>query len=236
MAMHDLDGGTTVLAETPNPFESAARRVERELRRAIITLSIAPGTRLSEVEIAQRWGVSRQPVREALISLAKSRLVETLPQRGTVVARLSVRQMMEARFVREAVEAAVVRRACEGFSPQSRQRIDDLLHLQEEAAERGDHTSFQRADELFHLALVEGTGCMLAWQAIEDLKAHMDRVCYLTLPGTEAMRPLVAQHRDIMAAIDARDADAAEKAMRHHLNEILRALPRVEAAHPHLFE
>lgn len=222
-------------AESQTTFESAARRVERELRRAIITLAIAPGTRLSEVEIAQRWGVSRQPVREALIALARSRLVETLPQRGTVVALLSVRQMMEARFVREAVEAAVVRRACEGFSSQSRQRIDDLLDLQEKAAERGDHTAFQRTDELFHLALVEGTGSILAWQAIEDLKAHMDRVCYLTLPGTEAMRPLVTQHRAIMTAIDARDADAAEKAMRYHLNEILRALPRVEADHPHLF-
>ncbi len=224
-----------MLAEAQTTFESAARRVERELRRAIITLAIAPGTRLSEVEIAQRCGVSRQPVREALIALAKSRLVATLPQRGTIVALLSARQMMEARFVREAVEAAVVRRACEGFSFESRRRIDDLLDLQEKAAERGDHAAFQRADELFHLALVEGTGSILAWQAIEDLKAHMDRVCYLTLPGAEAMRPLVAQHRAIMAAIDARDADAAEKAMRHHLNEILRALPRVEADHPHLF-
>ena len=64
----------------------------------------------------------------------------------------------------------------------------------------------------------------------------MDRVCSLTLPGAEAMAPLVEQHRDIAAAIDARDADRAEAATRHHLTEILRALPRIEAENPELFD
>ena len=64
----------------------------------------------------------------------------------------------------------------------------------------------------------------------------MDRVCLLTLPGADAMLPLVKQHRDIVAAVDAQDPDRAEQAMRHHLSAILRALPRVEAEHPELFE
>ncbi|MGK9234287.1 GntR family transcriptional regulator [Inquilinus limosus] len=217
-------------------FESVARRLERELRRAIVALELPPGARLSEQEIAQRHGVSRQPVREALIALAKTRLVEVLPQRGTVVVKLSVRRMAEARFVREAVEVALVRRACEGFDRSSRERIDDLLDAQEKAASRGNHGDFQRTDELFHIAIAEGAGCGLAWMAVEDIKAHMDRICALTLPGPEAMLPLIEQHRAIMAAIDARDPDAAEQAMRHHLTEILRALPRIEAEHPELFD
>ncbi|WP_437374773.1 GntR family transcriptional regulator [Inquilinus limosus] len=217
-------------------FESVARRVERELRRAIVALELPPGARLSEQEIAQRHGVSRQPVREALIALAKTRLVEVLPQRGTVVVKLSVRRMAEARFVREAVEVALVRRACEGFDRSSRERIDDLIEAQEKAASRCNHGDFQRYDELFHIAIAEGAGCGLAWMAVEDIKAHMDRICTLTLPGTEAMLPLIDQHRAIMAAIDARDPDAAERAMRHHLTEILRALPRIEAEHPELFD
>jgi DNA-binding GntR family transcriptional regulator len=64
----------------------------------------------------------------------------------------------------------------------------------------------------------------------------MDRVCQLTLPGTDAMLPLIDQHRAIVAAIDAQDEDAAAGAMRFHLTEILRSLPRVEAEHPELFE
>lgn len=218
------------------PGASAAGRVEAELRRAIIALELPPGTRLSEQEIALKYGVSRQPVREALIALARTRLVDVQPQRGTVVVKFSVRKMMEARFVREAVEVAIVREACTAFSSQSRQRISDLLDVQEKAAERDDHASFQRYDELFHVELTEGVGMPLAWEAVRDIKAHMDRVCQLTLPGAAVMLPLVEQHRRIMAAIDAQDAVQAESAMRHHLTEILRALPKTEASYPDLFE
>jgi DNA-binding GntR family transcriptional regulator len=214
---------------------SAAQRIESELRRLIIALELPPGSRLSEQDIAERHGVSRQPVREALIGLARTRLVEIQPQRGTTVVKISVRKMMEARFVREAIETAVVRRACTSFDQQSRERINDLLEMQEQAARRDDHDAFQRYDELFHIALTEGAGCPLAWEAVQDIKAHMDRVCQLTLPGPEAMLPLIDQHRAIVTAIDARDEDAAAEAMRHHLTEILRTLPRVEAEHPELF-
>ncbi|MBM6580686.1 GntR family transcriptional regulator [Microvirga sp. BT689] len=214
---------------------SAAQRIENELRRLIIALELPPGSRLSEQDIAERHGVSRQPVREALIGLARTRLVEIQPQRGTTVVKISVRKMMEARFVREAIETAVVRRACASFDQQSRERINDLLEMQEQAARRDDHDAFQRYDELFHIALAEGAGCPLAWEAVQDIKAHMDRVCQLTLPNPEAMLPLIDQHRAIIAAIDARDEDAAAEAMRHHLTEILRTLPRVEAEHPDLF-
>jgi DNA-binding GntR family transcriptional regulator len=216
--------------------ESAARRVETELRRAIVALELPPGARISEHDIAARHGVSRQPVREALIALQRTQLVEVLPQRGTIVVKISAQKMREARFVREALEIAVVRRACEHFDPAVRLRIDDLLDLQLKVARRDDHAAFQHYDELFHIALTEGAGCPLAWAAVKDVKAHMDRVCQLTLPGAAAMRPLVDQHRAIMAAIDRRNAAAAEQAMRHHLTEILRALPRLEAEHAELFE
>ena len=219
----------------PISHGSAAQRIESELRRSIVALEVLPGTRLSEQDIAERHGVSRQPVREALIGLARMRLVEILPQRGTVVVKISVRKMMEARFVREAIEFAVVRRACSSFDRQTRERIDDLLGMQEDAARRDDHTGFQRYDELFHIALADGAGCPLAWEAVQDIKAHMDRVCQLTLPGADAMLPLIEQHRTIVAAVDARDEDAAADGMRRHLTEILRALPRLEAEHPELF-
>ena len=215
---------------------SAAQRIESELRRAIVAMELLPGVRLSEQDIAERHGVSRQPVREALIALARTRLVEVVPQRGTHVVKISVKKMIDARFVREAIETAVVRKACEGFDADARTRIDDLIDLQEKVAKRGDHKAFQRYDESFHIALAEGADCALAWEAVRDVKAHMDRVCQLTLWGPAAMLPLAEQHRAIVAAIDRRDADGAAAAMRIHLTEILRALPSLEAAHADLFE
>ena len=215
--------------------ESSARRIEREIRKAIITLNISPGSPLSEQEIAERYAVSRQPVREAFIALARAGLVEILPRRGTFVVKISLDRMLEARFIRETMEAGVVRRACERFDARVRTRIDFYLDAQTVAAEAGAHYEFQRADELFHAALAEGAGCPSAWTVIDDIKAHMDRVCHLTLPSATALPRLIGQHRAIIEAVDARDADRAEAALKVHLSEILKALPTVQAAHRDLF-
>jgi DNA-binding GntR family transcriptional regulator len=224
-----------VNVETGDVGVTSARRVENEIRKAIITMEIPPGAPLSEQDIAARLSVSRQPVREAFISLARSGLVEIQPRRGTFVVKISLERMLEARFIRESLETAVVRRACERFDARVRTRIDFYLDAQTVAAEAGAHYEFQRADELFHAALAEGAGCPSAWTVIEDIKAHMDRVCHLTLPSVTTLPHLIAQHRAIIEAIDARDADRAAAALKAHLSEILKALPTVQAAHRDLF-
>jgi len=216
--------------------ETTAAQVERDLREAIIRLDLAPGSRLSEQEIASRLGVSRQPVREALIALGKSKLVEIRPNRGTIVVRISARQMMEARFVREAIEVAVARRASESFDTWTRRKIDSILERQRMAMTGHDHNAFRREDEQFHIAIAEGAGCGLAWNAISDIKAHMDRVCNLQLRNPASMNNLIEQHEKIVAAIDGRNAEAAANAMREHLNGILNDLPQIEADNRELFE
>jgi DNA-binding GntR family transcriptional regulator len=138
--------------------ESAAATIEKDLRRAIIELELKPGSRLSEQDIATRLGVSRQPVREALIRLANSRLIEIRPHRGTVVARISAKEMTEALFVRQAVEIAVVAKAAQSFDAWQRKRIASLLLKQEEASSKLDHTAFREHDEAFHIAIAAGAG------------------------------------------------------------------------------
>lgn len=215
--------------------ESAAASIEKDLRRAIIELELLPGTRLSEQDIANRLGVSRQPVREALIRLANSRLIEIRPHRGTVVARISAREMTEALFVRQSVELAVVAKAALSFDPWQRKRIASLMLKQEEAASRLDHAAFREHDEAFHIALAIGAGVGIAWIAIADMKTHMDRVCNMTLQGEADMRRRVREHQAIMASIDARDVVEAQRAMTEHLSSILDALPELESTHASLF-
>lgn len=215
---------------------STAAQVEQDLREAIIRLDLKPGTRLSEQEIADSLGVSRQPVREALIALGKSRLVDVQPKRGTMVVKISARQMMEARFVREAIETAVVRRACTAFDPWMRETIGAILSRQIAARDAGDYNRFRREDEQFHMALAKGAGCAMAWSVIADIKAHIDRVCNLQLRKPDSMPGLIREHEAIIAAIDARDPARAEAAMKAHLNGILSDLPKIETEHPDLFE
>ncbi len=215
--------------------ETATQRIVREIRKAIVTLEFLPGMPLSEKELAERFGVSRQPIREALITLAHAELVEIRPHRGTRVVRIDADRLRQARFVRESLEIAVVRRACLDFDPDVRRRIDAILEAQAIHAASQAHYLFQREDQAFHAALAEGAGCPAAWEVIDDIKAHIDRVCHLTLPLPETLPNLVRQHRAVMAAIDARDPDAAEAAMRGHLSEILQAMPEVEKIYGYLF-
>ena len=216
--------------------DSASHQIEQALRRAIVRLELPPGMRLSENEVALRFGVSRQPAREAMIALAKIGLVRVLPQRGTVVVKISIRQMMQVRFTREALETAIVRRACERFDPMIRASIELIMTAQRQSALANDHAAFQEHDERLHAAFAAGADAELAWRAVVDVKCHMDRVCHLTLWNSEVMLQLIAQHEAIISAIDAGDADRADTAMRHHLSEILRSLPSVLAERADLFE
>src|SRR5689334_21712933 len=92
-------------------------RVFDAIRQAIVQLQLRPGNLLSEAEVARQLGVSRQPVREAFIKLAEVGLVEVRPQRGTFVVLISKREVQNARFIREAVEVAVARKAAMEAQP-----------------------------------------------------------------------------------------------------------------------
>ncbi|HEY4202609.1 MAG TPA: GntR family transcriptional regulator [Devosiaceae bacterium] len=213
-----------------------AQQLRSELLRAIVSLEMKPGTRISEAELAERYGVSRQPVREAVIWLGQTGLVKTLPQRGTVVVQISVRDMLDARFVREAIEVAVARRASISISPEVRHRLDAIVGQQEVAVANNDRQTFFRFDEAFHSALCQGAGSDTAWDSIKNVKVHMDRVCSLTLKSSASMAHLVTEHRAILAAVDAQDPDAAAQAMSAHLHGILSSLPQIEAEFPEYFD
>lgn len=220
----------------PKPVRSATGAVTEQLRQAIIAMEFPPGTRLSEGEIATRYDVSRQPAREALISLSRIGLVQVLPQRGTLVTKISTRHMMQVRIAREALETAIVQRACERFDPVIRSSIDSILETQDRAAAEGDYLTITQSDTQFHGAIAAGADCEMIWQMVLDVKAHMDRVRHLTLQDRDSMRILVRQHKAIIDAVDARDPEQAEYAMRTHLLEILKDLPRVLAERADYFE
>jgi DNA-binding GntR family transcriptional regulator len=125
---------SVALALDPAQAEPIARQVERALRQAIVTMRIRPGEMLSEQDIARRFGVSRQPVREAFIKLGEADLVRILPQRGTLVVKISRAAVEDARFIREAVECAVARAAAERRNPALVAAIGSSMIRQRRAA------------------------------------------------------------------------------------------------------
>lgn len=206
----------------------------RLIRKAIVTNVLEPGARISESEIGARYGVSRQPVREAFIKLAEEGLLEVRPQRGTFVRKINVGAVLDARFVREAVEADIAR-ACaaaphEGLVATLRAQIEAQRQLGSRNA-----AEFVELDDLFHRTLAEGAGCPNAWAVIDGMKSQLDRVRQLATSHLP-VDLVVAQHSAVVDAIEAERPAAAEAAMRAHLSRLLADLPAIQAACPQFFE
>ncbi|MEX6507436.1 GntR family transcriptional regulator [Jiella sp. M17.18] len=223
------------LSPPPAPLRSTmADAVYQDLRRAILELRLKPGMRISEAEIARQMGVSRQPVREAFIRLARIGYLNVQPQRRTEIVKISVQEVLNARFIREALEVAVVRRACEGDGTDLIERLTENLARQHESQDFDDRREFHRLDDMFHRLIAEGAGCGFAWALIDEQKAQLDRMRFLTLSfGQPAVYD---DHHAIFEALKARDADAAEAAMRVHLTRIIAHLERVKVEYAEYFE
>lgn len=214
---------------------TVGNKVFEAMRQAIIQLQLRPGDPLSEAEMARQFGVSRQPVREAFIKLAEVGLVEIRPQRGTSVVMISRREVENARFIREAIEVAVGRKAAVEADARHHDSLDMLIERQRLASRAGDHAEFLRLDESFHQAIAQAADCEPAWRLLENLKAQMDRVRYLSLSDATPIETLIEQHADIAGAIRRRDPDGVEAGMHRHLREILTSLPKLAAAHADWF-
>jgi DNA-binding GntR family transcriptional regulator len=217
------------------PTEAAAPQIRRLLRERIIRGDLAPGARLSEAEIAGEHAVSRQPVREAFIKLAEEGLLDIRPQRGSFVRRISIPTVLSARFMREAIEADLVRLASKSPDKDALAALDALLQAQRKVLDEPDSAAFIALDDAFHRRLAEAAGQEGAWEMMDGLKTQMVRVRHLSARRFPRAK-LIAQHEAIIDAMRAADPDAAEAAMRAHLREILNDLPEVAAALPDYFE
>lgn len=199
-------------------------------------MRLKPGEALSEKDISLRYGVSRQPVREAFIKLSEAGLLEIRPSRGTYVRKISVREVADARFVREAIECSLVKHAAMTAGDDDIRRLYSLIDDQETAAGNDDFASFNRNDDAFHRAIANIVNCNYARRTVEGARNQIDRVRFLSLEEVTPLSRLIQQHRDIAASIQAKDQDRAEQNMRTHLREILVALPQIAEAHPDAFE
>ncbi|HAT2287150.1 TPA: GntR family transcriptional regulator [Citrobacter freundii] len=203
-----------------NPTQPVNQQIYRILRRDIVHCLIAPGTPLSEKEVSVRFDVSRQPVREAFIKLAENGLIQIRPQRGSYVNKISLSQVRNGCFVRQAIECAVARRAAAQITDSQYYQLEQNLNQQRIAIERKQLNDFFELDDDFHQKLATIADCQLAWDTIENIKATIDRVRYMSLDHVSPPEMLLRQHLDIFAALEKHDADAVEQAMTQHLQEI----------------
>lgn len=203
-----LERTATTLADT----------LYQELHTAILTMDLFPGTPISEGAIATERGVSRTPVREAVLRLAEERLVEVVPKSGTFVARIPLSSLPEAQIARRALENATVRAATKHATGSQILELKTIVARQREMAAEGDLRSFHLADEEFHETIARIGRLSSLWRLVLQVKAQVDRFRCLELPGEGRMSAAAYEHECIVEAMQMRDVDRAAGKMEKHLS------------------
>jgi len=194
-----------------------ADHVYYQLHRSIVSLDLKPGSPISEQEIAQAEGVSRTPVREAILRLSKECLVEVVPKSGTYVGRIPLGSLTEALIAKSALERVTIKAAAHSSTPSQVMKLKASLEEQREAANESNYEDFTAASEAFHELIAAIAGYSSIWMMIKQLKVQIDRTCRLILQDAGVMEMTLEEHSLIVEAIEKNDPTIASSRMEEHM-------------------
>ncbi|AYD02623.1 GntR family transcriptional regulator [Neorhizobium sp. NCHU2750] len=217
-----------------NAGQPKAQTAYNYIRHGIITMRMEPGATISEKETCAELGVSRTPMREAVLRLAQEGLVNVVPSGGTFVNSISLRGVIEGHLIRSSLELRMVRLAARVYDPAHERDFDLLMFLQGNAAKRQDYDQSFSIDNDFHRLLCTMAGFPDVWQTIHNATGQLDRVRRRAIPRSGFFDEVEKEHRAIYDAIRAGDADAAYDLMRQHLDDTAKVVEYVIAEEPGL--
>lgn len=209
-----------------NPVKQTERIVDavhEHLRNAIFAAQLLPGGRLSVPALAAELGVSRSPVREAVLRLTKEGLAVEEPRRGAVVANTSLSDLIRIYEVREVLEGLAARLVTERQTPGTTEELRRLFHEHEQAVQRCDMDRHIALDMQFHQVIRCATGNPELMRSLEDIQGRV-RLAMNTTVVTCGPVLALRDHQKIMKAITNKDADAAERFAREHVARLRRSL------------
>tara|TARA_R110000787_G_scaffold66210_2_gene148828 strand:+ start:1546 stop:2280 length:735 start_codon:yes stop_codon:yes gene_type:complete len=214
---------------------SLSQKVYMSLKQAILSLAFRPGELMQKSQICKELGVSRSPVTEAMARLASEGLADIVPQAGTYVTRFSMAEIREGAFLREALELAAVERVATTITEEQLVLLKRNLRIQEVLMQDGDTAGFHQMDAELHELILSFTGYRRLASLAETAWIHVNRARHLNLPMPGRMQATLAEHKAIVAALEARDPEAARQATRHHLRQLILLLEPLVAERPEMF-
>lgn len=194
------------------------------LRQAILTGELKPGERLMEIHLANKLGVSRTPIREAIRKLELEGLVTMIPRRGAEVAQITEKSMNDVLEVRRSMDALCVELACERISEEALQELDSACDAFAEAVKTKDIRRIAQADVALHDIIVQATGNLRLVQLINNLSEQMYRYRFEYLKDISRHQSLIQEHRIIFEAIKARNKEEASSAAKLHIDNQAKAI------------
>jgi len=217
---------------TLDPTRHAAPQVVESLRAAIISMELAPGIALDRGELAQRFGVSQTPVRDALIRLSEEGLVIIRAQYTTQVSRIDVPAAREAHFLRRSIEIEISRKLAITHDAAVINDLRTQLSRQADLAEEKDFLGFIAADKEFHRIMYVAAGLPRLWSVVVRMSGHVDRLRLLHSPFAGKTESILDGHEAILNAIASSDVEAAQHAVRAHLSDTLASVDEIQKRYP----
>lgn len=215
--------------------ETARDYALRVLKGNIISLDLKPGTAISENELATELGISRTPVREAIIELAKAYLIEIYPQRGSFVSLIDPKMVEEARFLRRITDTAVIETACDEIDEEGIALLEDNVSLQEFYLSKEMTEKIFELDNLFHKSIYKVAKKDIIYEIHSTLMIHFDRVRTLSVETVKDLK-VVGDHRKMLEAIKAKDKLTAVELVNKHLGRYKIDEKEIRSQRPEYFK
>lgn len=201
----------------PKHRENSRDFAYRVIREMIINMELIPGSKVSETELATLLNLSRTPVREALIDLEKSGVVEVLPQKGTFISYINPLLVEEARFLRLTLEKEIVALLCEDQYQSELSILEENISLQEFYLNHQNYAKFLELDSEFHYLFFKLTNKNKIYSLMKGLNIHFDRARTLIFKGKPSIKT-IEEHKRILSAIKQQNKVLAKQFMEEHLH------------------
>ena len=195
--------------------QTLREKILETIRDAILKGTLKPGERVSEPELAERFGISRTPIREAFRQLESEGYLEVVPRKGAVVASLSERDVVEFYSIKSILEGHAARIAAERMSERDLERLEAINAKLEQIAADGDIKAFFRVHNEFHELFIKASGNDKLAELINQLVLKFNRLRLASLAQPGRMNISVQEHRKIIEAFRQHDGDKAENLVRH---------------------
>ncbi|MDO4339453.1 MAG: GntR family transcriptional regulator [Eubacteriales bacterium] len=196
------------------------------LRQAILKGELKPGERLMEIALAERLGVSRTPIREAMRKLELEGLVVMIPRRGAQVANITEKDLNDVLEVRIALENMAIEKACKRMNEEQMGKLWIAAREFEHTIEEGDLVKLAEADEAFHEIIYQAADNMRLNQVLNNMREQIYRYRVEYLKEGETREVLVREHEELYYAIRERDVQKAQEISFHHLENQRKAIIR----------
>ncbi len=210
-----------------NKPEPLAKTALKTLRQSILTNELTTGVIYNEKSIAADLGISRTPVREALLELASKRLVKFLPQKGVIVNTFSNAEIDDAFEIRTALELFSIKKICLNYKTLDVSRLVRDLTDQKEAARVKDKLGFMEADRAYHMQFSRLTENKYLVNMMEDIRDIMHLMGYQALGIKDRMQDVIREHENISNAIVKGNFGKAKEYMKYHLDTSRDAVKQV---------